>query len=186
MNATDELMNDHRTIERMLTILNTAASKADAGQDLPPDFFTKVVDFIRNFADKAHHGKEEDNLFPAMEKRGIPRQGGPIAVMLNEHDLGRTYVRGMDDAGHRLMRGDREALTLGAKNAHAYADLLAQHIRKEDNILYAMADRVLSQSDQKNLLTRFSEIDKERLGPEKRQQYMSLLDELERELSIKA
>ena len=102
MSATEALMkHKHRVIERMLAVLEAADAKVEAGEELPKRFFSRMTDFIRNFADRCHHGKEEDNLFPAMEKRGIPRQAGPIAVMLTEHDWGRAYVRGMDKAGQR-------------------------------------------------------------------------------------
>ena len=124
MSATEELKHEHRVIERMLAILEAAAVRVDTGQELPTEFFPKLVDFIRNFADRCHHGKEEDNLFPAMEKRGIPRQAGPIGVMLIEHEQGRAYVRGIDEAGKRFVSGDKTALKAASDNARAYAELL--------------------------------------------------------------
>lgn len=185
MSATEELKQEHRVIERMLAVLNAAAARADRGQALPPDFFPKALDFIRNFADKNHHGKEEDNLFPAIEKHGIPRQGGPLGVMLAEHDQGRAYVRGLDDAGQRLAKGDGAALKDAAKNARGYADLLSQHINKEDNILYVMADRVLTAAEQQDLVKKFEQVERERIGAGKRLEYVKLLEDLERELGIK-
>ncbi|MFC1861077.1 hemerythrin domain-containing protein [Chloroflexota bacterium] len=128
MSVTEELKQEHRIIERMLATLNAAAARVDKGQELPPEFFAKAVDFIRNFADRCHHGKEEDNLFPVLERHGISRQGGPIGVMLMEHDRGRAYVRGMDEAAQRLAVGDRAALEAALDNACGYAELLRQHI----------------------------------------------------------
>lgn len=185
MTAIEELKHEHRVIERMLAILEAAAAKADAGQELPTDFFPKVVDFIRNFADRCHHGKEEDNLFPAMEKHGISRQAGPIGVMLMEHEQGRAFVRGMDEATQRFASGDRTALKAALDNAQGYAELLRQHIDKEDNILYQMADQVLTPADQQELLLKFEKVEQERIGVGKHEEYAKLVEDLEREMGLR-
>ena len=184
MLATDELKHEHRTIERMLTVIDEAAYKRKLGRDLPPHFFPYVVDFVRNFADRCHHGKEEDNLFPAMEKRGIPGQDGPIGMMLVEHDRGRLYVRQMEEASNRLASGDIAALSAAVENAVGYSQLLRQHIYKEDNILYKIADQVLTASDDKELMAKFEEVERERMGPGKHAEYLKLVEELEREVGI--
>lgn len=184
MSATEELKQEHGIIKRMLALLNAAAARVDKGQELPPEFFTKAVDFIRNFADKCHHGKEEDNLFPVLERHGISRQAGPIGVMLIEHDQGRAYVRGMDEAVQRLAVGDTAALKAALDNARRYAELLKQHIDKEDNILYVMADQVLSTVEQKDLLEKFEEVERERIGEGKHQEYLQLVANLEREMGL--
>jgi hemerythrin-like domain-containing protein len=185
MSATEELKYEHRIIERMLGILNAAATKVDQGQGLPPQFFPKVVDFIRNFADKCHHGKEEDTLFPALEEHGIPKQTGPLAVMLAEHDQGRTYVRGMDEANKRYANGDKKALEAALDNARGYSELLRQHIDKEDNILYVMADQVLTDTKQQELLRIFGEVERERIGSGKHEEYVKLVEDLEGELGLR-
>jgi len=117
-----------------------------------------------------------------MEKRGIPRQAGPIGVMLTEHDQGRAYVRGMDEAGKRFASGDKTSLKAALDNARGYAELLRQHIDKEDNILYQMADQVLTTTDQEELLSRFEEVERERIGAGKHEEYVKLVEDLEREM----
>ncbi|MDP3880421.1 MAG: hemerythrin domain-containing protein [Dehalococcoidales bacterium] len=184
MSATEELKKEHRVIERVLTIIGEADVRESEGKDLPAEFFPKIIDFIRNFADRCHHGKEEDNLFPAMEQRGIPRQDGPVAIMLMEHDEGRGYVRGLDEAAQRLAAGDKGAMREAMDNALDYAGLLRQHIEKEDNILYRMADQALTAADQQQLLERFEEVERERLGEGKHEEYLTLVADLERELGI--
>jgi len=179
MLPTEELKQEHRVIERMLAVMETAAVRANAGAEPPADFFVKAVYFVRNFADRCHHGKEEDNLFPAMEKRGISKNGGPIAVMLMEHERGRSYVRAMEEAGKRFATGDRTALRPALENALAYAQLLRQHIDKEDNILYPMADRMLTATDQQELLQKFEKVEQERIGAGKHDEYLKLVEELE-------
>src|SRR5512136_1160927 len=98
MSATDTLKSEHRGVERMLAIVEAAANRLQAGQAVPADLFLNAVDFFRGFTDGCHHAKEETKLFPAMEQRGIPHAGGPIGVMLAEHEMGRTYVRAMAEA----------------------------------------------------------------------------------------
>ncbi len=184
MSATEELIHEHTVVKRMLTIIQAAEGQAARRQELPADFIPRVVDFIRNFVDRCHHGKEEDNLFPMMENRGIPKQGGPIAVMLMEHDQGRAYVRKMDEAGKRLAGGEKGALQEAFDNGLAYVQLLTQHIYKEDNILFPMADRALTPEDQKQLLSKFEEVELERIGPGGHEKYLKLVDDLESQIGI--
>ena len=183
--ATENLKEEHRVIERMLRILNVACEKLEKGEEVSPEVFKKAIDFIRTFADSCHHGKEEDTLFPMVEKRGIPRQGGPTGVMLMEHDQGRGYVRGLAEAVGKYEKGDRTAKQAIIQNARGYTQLLAQHIPKEDDILYPLADKVLGPSEQKELLEKFEKIEHERIGEGKHHEYEHLVTELEKELNIK-
>ncbi|MDA8189522.1 MAG: hemerythrin domain-containing protein, partial [Dehalococcoidales bacterium] len=107
MSATAALKQEHRVIEKMLKVLFAATQRLQAGEDVDPEILRKAVDFIRNFADRCHHGKEEDNLFPAMESRGVPKFGGPIGIMLVEHDEGRRHVRELAAALDKYEAGDR-------------------------------------------------------------------------------
>jgi hemerythrin-like domain-containing protein len=93
-----------------------------------------------------HHAKEEDVLFAALVKNGMPRENSPVAAMLMEHDQGRTYVQGMETAVREAMDGlpGREAAI--AENALAYVALLRDHIAKEDDILYPLAERVIPEA----------------------------------------
>ncbi|MDP2858754.1 MAG: hemerythrin domain-containing protein [Bacillota bacterium] len=184
MSATDVLRTEHRAIERMLAVLETAAQRLEQGQPVRPDMLREAVDFVRNFADRCHHGKEEENLFPRLEARGVPREGGPIAVMLSEHEQGRAYVGAMADAIDAYEGGEESAALAIAENARAYVELLREHIMKEDNVLFAMADRVLSPADQQELEQRFEQIETEVMGPGVHERYHRLLDDLEQELSL--
>ena len=110
MVPTEELKQEHQGILLMLRILDKVAAKIESGEKTEFDHLERIVDFFRVFADKCHHGKEEDLLFPAMEKAGIPREGGPIGVILMEHQEGRGYIRGMADALAGYKKGDSSAL----------------------------------------------------------------------------
>lgn len=181
MRPTEGLSEDHQVILRMCKVLNTVANRLESNEEVDPETLNNIADFIRNFADRCHHGKEEELLYPRAEERGIPRDGGPIAVMLIEHDQGRECTRNMAAAAEKYAAGDDEARLAFAGNARSYAELLVPHIDKEDNILYPMCDEVLTEEDQQDLEVKFEAVETERMGEEKHHQYIHLVDELERE-----
>lgn len=143
MTATTALRSEHNHILAMIACLRAACKAAEESGGLDAETFRSGIDFIRNYADAWHHAKEEDLLFPALEEEGMPREGGPIAVMLHEHVLGRTYVRQMADNLDAAAKGNDEARQHVLRFALAYANLLTQHIQKENNILFDMADQIL-------------------------------------------
>lgn len=182
MLATEQLVEEHNVIERLLAVLQATATKLERGDDLAPEVLERELDIIRNFADRCHHRKEEGSLFPLMEKHGIPREGGPIGVMLIEHDKGREYVRQMIDAVRSYAAGDKVAGRDFAAAARAYAQLLSQHIYKENNILYPMANRVLGRQEHKELTERFEQIEAEEIGAGKHHEYLHSVEQLEKEV----
>ena len=144
MEAIETLMTEHRLIERTLEALVGFAADVGRNSGEDKEELRRFVTFIRGFADAHHHGKEEDILFTAMVEAGFPRQGGPVAVMLMEHDRGRAFVTvlaGLAGQGAPWSADDRQEL---AEAAHGFADLLHAHIHKEDAILYPMAEQRLS------------------------------------------
>lgn len=151
MRATDELKDEHRVIEQVLEFYQRVAKAAEAGRDLPVDSLRDAIHFTRLFADQYHHAKEEGVLFERLEQAGMSREGGPMGVMLKEHDQGRGYVTSLAEAVERYAGGDKSVATRIAEAAQRYADLLAQHIYKEDNILYVMADQLLADDDEQIL-----------------------------------
>ena len=140
MKATEILIHEHELILRGVAVLERMARRANTGQDVPAGDARSIIEFIRKFADGCHHAKEEGVLFPAMIAAGIPAQGGPVAVMLSEHDQGRAAVRAMDDAVAGFGR-DGGAPERFAAAAFAYSTLLTSHIFKENNVLFRMADQ---------------------------------------------
>jgi len=180
MKATHVLMEEHQGIKLMLDILEEVSRRLSAGEDIEAKHLEQITEFIRVFADKCHHGKEEDLLFCSMEQAGFPRQNGPIGVMLQEHDLGRSYVRAMAEAIDRYKTGDRSAVSQIVKNAGSYVSLLRDHIEKEDNILYPMADVHLSEETQSQLVEDFERVEIEKIGAGKHEEFHQLLDELKR------
>ena len=181
MRASEVLKSEHRGIERMLKVLEREAVRLDAGQPANVGTIEQGIDFLRNFADHCHHTKEETELFPAMRRAGVPVEGGPIGVMLEDHEHGRAYIRGMAESLEAYKKGDEAAAKSLAENIHGYTELLTAHIWKEDNVLFAMADQVLSDSDQAELIANFDRIESEEMGPGVHERYHQMLDEMEEE-----
>ena len=184
MLATENLKDEHRVILRMIKILLVASDKLEKGEAVSPDVFNKAVEFVRVFADRCHHGKEEGELFPALERKGILKHRGPIAVMLMEHEQGRLFVKGLSEALVKYENGDMKARDAVIENARGYADLLDQHIYKEDTILYPMGDKVLSEADNCELLEKFEGIEKDIIGEGKHEYYLQMIADLEKTLGI--
>jgi hemerythrin-like domain-containing protein len=143
MDAIEILMSEHRLIERVLGALVAFADEASRKTTDDKEELGRFVAFIRGFADAWHHGKEEDILFAAMVEAGFSRDAGPIAVMLCEHDQGRTHVRALADLSAQAGPWTAEDRQRLAEHANGFAVLLRQHIHKEDAILYPMAEQRL-------------------------------------------
>jgi hemerythrin-like domain-containing protein len=176
--ATDMLSDEHRVIERVLTVVEklTQTPVENAIEN-----WKKALDFFRYFADQCHHFKEEQVLFPAMEERGIPREGGPIGMMLMEHEEGRAYVRAMLSAVPLVEAKNEVAKEILVDKAKAYLQLLKEHIQKEDEILFKIADDVISPAEQRQLLRSFEEHEAKEIGTGVHEKYLKLVEELERD-----
>lgn len=178
MTPTEELKKEHEAIRTMLGILEGVSAALDSGGEVNSAHLEQMVEFIKVFADKCHHGKEEDLLFPAMEAAGFPRQGGPTGVMLQEHDEGRGYVRELSEAVAQYKRGNLAASNRIIQNARKYIALLDQHIEKENEILFPMADMHLSEEKQRELSAGFEKIETERVGAGKHEEFHQMLHNL--------
>lgn len=179
MIATEQLIEEHEVIKLMLSIMEEICKKLESGEKVNSDHLERIVEFIRVFADKCHHSKEEELLFPAMEEAGVPKEGGPIAVMLIEHNYGREYVKGMSQAISKYKSGDTGASAEIVNNARGYIELLTQHIYKENNILYPIADKFLSEKKQKELHEDFERIEIERIGEGTHEKFHELIHQLQ-------
>uniref|UniRef100_UPI003217D272 hemerythrin domain-containing protein n=1 Tax=uncultured Draconibacterium sp. TaxID=1573823 RepID=UPI003217D272 len=153
--ATENLENDHVYILRLTEVILAMVKQQSANVE----HFKSIIGLIRNFADGTHHKKEEDLLFPIMGKKGFSPEQGPVAVMLHEHEEGRKYVSKAAKGIQELEAGNSVALQAIYNNLSEYALLLQQHIDKENNVLFRMADQVLSSDEQQGLLVQFLEIE---------------------------
>lgn len=180
MKATDQLKEEHKGVLLMLQILEAVCQRLKKGQEVNPEHLSQILEFLKVFVDRCHHTKEEELLFPAMEKAGVPNEGGPIGMMLLEHDQGRGYIKGFAEAVESYQSGDKKTGAKIIKNAQGYINLLKEHINKEDGMLYVIADMHLSKKEQEKLAQEFEKVEKERIGLGKHEQFHKLLDELEK------
>ena len=181
MKATEILMDEHVVIVRVLDTLETAVQTAPVNKAVRSEFFLTAADFIRGFADGCHHRKEENVLFQAMNRSGVAVQGGPIGVMLNEHEQGRVLTRTMRSGAEKWQAGQQEGKAEALKAAEQYILLLRQHIAKENNVLFPMSDRAISTANQEQVAEDFERVEHEETGEGVHEKYLALAESLEAE-----
>ncbi len=175
--VTKVMVEEHKLILRMIALVEKNTALMEAGKFRDWQFYLDAVDFIRNYADRFHHAKEEDVLFVALVKNGMPEKNSPIEAMHMEHDQGRAFVRGMEEAAQKALAGEPGQIPLIAENARGYAALLRGHIDKEDNILYPLAERVLPEEVRPQMVKDYA--DAEARTPELEATYRRLVEKYE-------
>jgi hemerythrin-like domain-containing protein len=162
--ATQILRKEHDAILKMLEAATRTSERLERGQPVDPQILDDLLEFFRLFADQCHHGKEEELLFPVLEKKGVPRAGGPIGVMLDEHEQARKLIADMSASAAAFRYGDSSAGAHWARDARQYVDLLSRHISKENNVLFVMAESVLSEAEQQEIAAAFARLEIEKMG----------------------
>ncbi len=175
MLATENLMKEHQLILKYVDLMERYAAFSLKHPDTPPllEKASCFIGFIHEFADHFHHAKEEDILFRYLGVPGVLTHCNPVPQMLMEHDKARGYVRNMEQAVQE------KALTVLADNAAQYAQLLKEHIYKEDNILYPMGEAGLSDETKTVLLKEYAQTDEGLDSPAIWAKYETLYIELE-------
>jgi hemerythrin-like domain-containing protein len=178
MKATKILKHEHQAI---LLVIGAAEKEVDhiakTGQ-IHAKTVREMADFFKNFVDRCHHAKEEKHLFVMMHERGIPMKTGLLAVLLHEHEQGRSYVRAVAEAVKGKGAAATATVRKAKKNLAAYARLLRTHIDKEDNVLYTMADRILNARDQQSLCNAFDKVEAEEIGEGVHEKYHAWIEKL--------
>ena len=172
--TTKNLEDDHVYILRLIDVMELVAG------DPEPDAsdIGEIVNLIKNFADGLHHAKEESILFPFLETRGFSTQSGPVAVMVHEHILGRSYVKGISEGLALYEQGSKAGVMDINRNMLGYIDLLRNHISKENNVLFRMADGVISDEDDKILISKFDTVAEDRNSGEGGGDFIARIDRL--------
>ncbi len=164
------LLEDHETTERVFD----AVSKACASPMGPTrTFVADAVTYLTEYVDACHNKKEERHLFPLLEARGIPRHGGPLAVMLAEHDRSEQLLADAAKAGRAFAAGDLSALPSFTQAFAQYAEVVKDHYWKERDILFNLAQRVLSEADAQAVLAGIGEVEAS-LGPDTHERYYAI------------
>lgn len=168
------LMTDHETIERVFAATEKALRSPEG---LSPGMAANLRAFLVEYVDRCHNQKEERALFPLLERLGIPRHGGPLAVMLGEHAQAKELVATLDEEAGRYAAGDRSRAAALAAAFGAYAELCKGHFWKENDILYPLAERLLSPSQAAEVLAGARAVE-DALGPDTHARYYRLAEEI--------
>jgi hemerythrin-like domain-containing protein len=166
---TAALRDEHAVILRALALLERLGEALEAGGPVDRERLAWLRGFFGTFTDRCHHAKEERHLFPALERHGIPKEGGPLGVMLEEHEQGRALIRAMADSD------DREV----AAAIQAYVNLLRGHIYKENEVLLPMAEHVLAGEEKAELARAFETVEEGVADPGAHERIVAELARLE-------
>jgi hemerythrin-like domain-containing protein len=181
MNSIELMMDEHKYIKRGLAIIRKISIAILNGTEVPYDDFKKLIDFIRNYADKHHHNKEEEILFKKMtDELGAEMVQAPISGMLVEHDFGRLFVKNLELALERVKEGDNDSKVDIIANAIGYTDLLNRHIDKEDKVIYTFARRSLSEDALRDVDERCEEVESMAKSKNVQKGYKDTIEALEK------
>jgi hemerythrin-like domain-containing protein len=175
-NPTDQLRQEHELVLLVVEAMEREVAFIGRTGQVHADDIAKMVDFTRHFTDGCHHAKEEQVLFPLLE-RTDPAAGGPVSVMLSEHEAGRAAI-GTIAANLPAAGTDPAARRAVAENLALYAQLLRLHINKENMVLFPLADRVLGEQDRRELTVAFERVETEETGLGAHERYHELAREL--------
>ena len=175
--STASLRKDHELIEKVIKAMESTIQLLNDGKQIPESILMPVIDFSKNFTDVCHHSKEEKSLFPALEQAGMPKNMGPIAMMLVDHERSREIGKNMEQSAQEyLSSGDSIKLILDMKQ---YVEHITEHLWKENNRLFMMAEARL-QYVSKKVDEELNQIETEKLNAigKSRQFYENLAENL--------
>jgi hemerythrin-like domain-containing protein len=176
MQSRGPLMIEHRLIERMITLVEQKIEKIQTTNQVDPLFIDTVVDFIRIYADRTHHGKEEDILFKKLENKQISDQDRRIMdELVDEHVLGRKTTKELVEANAQYRVGEKIALAVIVSKLKKLVDFYPKHIEKEDKLFFPSYMKYLSDEEDQLMLEEFYEFDREMIH----EKYKSVLQKLE-------
>jgi len=176
MQARGILMIEHRLIERMLSVINDVLAKIESRHKVDPVFVDVAVDFIRVYADRTHHGKEEDILFRELNNKPLKAEDRQIMnELMEEHVFGRQTTKALVDANTRYRNGDDTALSEIAANLQTLTEFYPKHIEKEDKVFFPSSRNYLTDEEDQALLEEFWEFDRKLIH----EKYTSVVEGLE-------
>jgi hemerythrin-like domain-containing protein len=176
MQARAPLMIEHRLIERMIEIIKRILSQIEKEEIVDPVFVDTTIDFIRTYADRTHHGKEEDILFRELSKRDLSEEDQLLMnELIEEHILGRNTTKKLIEANNRYRNGDKSALTEIVSNLRLLVNFYPKHIKKEDKVFFPSARGYFSEQEDQAMLNEFWEFDRKMIH----EKYISLIESFE-------
>ena len=182
MKPIELLVEEHDNIKRMLKVMRKLALEVFNTKEVNQEAFADAIDFVRNYADTHHHGKEEDILFEKMvAELDEEVEEGPIEAMFSEHDLGRYFISNLETALEKVKNGNHQAKIDVISNAVAYVDLLEGHIYKENNIVYNFAKEELSENSLAEVKRRTKKVESIAKQDGIQDKYINMLEKWEKE-----
>jgi hemerythrin-like domain-containing protein len=170
------LMIEHRTIEKMVALLGAELQRIVKRGEPDPVLIYTAVDFFRTYADRTHHGKEEDILFKELEKKPLkPDEKRIMKELVEEHVIARQTVRALNEATANYANGDRENLKTIIENLKALVELYPKHIKKEDKGFFYPVQEYFSPIEQETMLQAFGEFDRNMIH----EKYKKVVEEMQ-------
>jgi len=182
MEAVELMMQEHQYILRMLNVVRAACLKVYKREKFDYDKFAQMIDFVRNYADRHHHAKEEEIFFKEMQQE-IPLAKEPIQGMLIDHNNGRYFIQTLEAALAKAASGDDQANIDLLANAIGYTDLLTRHIEKEDKAIYIFGEKNLPDESKEIVEKKCGEVEKKAEENGLQAKYINLLIDLEKYFS---
>ncbi|GLI38810.1 hemerythrin domain-containing protein [Geobacter hydrogenophilus] len=174
---TDILEEDHHIVQTVVGVMATIAEGLDSGKVPDRGVLRDIVEFMRMFADRCHHGKEESHLFPLLEAKGVPVTGCPLGILIHEHQNGRKLVAELAEAAEAYGRGDTEANGRLRASLQGLVNLYPNHIWKENYLLFPMTNKILSDDEQRELLEKFEQVE-ESIGKDEHRRFVTMAEVL--------
>jgi hemerythrin-like domain-containing protein len=176
------LEEEHHFIQKVVGAIAILVETLEAGTEVEGKTLQDIVEFMRIFADKCHHGKEETHLFPALERKGVPMRGCPLGALIAEHQKGRGLVTELAECTEAYITGSPLARESLVKSLQALTDLYPNHIWKEEYLAFPMADKILSSEEKRDLFEKFEMVEEE-IGLDMHQRFEQFANELEEKTS---
>lgn len=169
-------MIEHRLIERMIKLMAKEVERAKQAGQADLNFIDTAVDFIRTYADRCHHGKEEDILFNILGKKPMSdKDKKMMEELISEHVWGRKTVGSLVDAKNQYAQGNKGSLKDIIKFCEQLIDFYPKHIQKEDKIFFPASSRYFDQLEQEAMLEECYEFDRKLIH----EKYSKLVEKLE-------
>ena len=160
MQARGPLMIEHRLIERMLAVVKDEVKRIISANKVNPLFIDTVVDFIKTYADRTHHGKEEDILFEELKEKPLTSEDREMMdELIKEHIFGRLTTKALVQANDRYRSGVKEALKEIVEKLQTLTDFYPKHIEKEDKLFFPSVRKYFKEKEEQNMLSEFLEFD---------------------------
>ncbi len=170
------LMIEHRLIERMLSVIKGVLAEIESKHEVDPVFVDIAVDFIKVYADKTHHGKEEDILFRELNNKSLTAEDQQIMKeLIEEHVFGRQTTKALIDANTRYRNGDETSLTEIAAKFQILTEFYPKHIEKEDKVFFPSTRNYFTDEEDQAMLAEFWEFDRKMIH----EKYKSLVEGFE-------